>query len=417
MSNPMLHTLSILTGTVLCLAAAGYAGFAVYAVLHGVRRAAAMALRQRHDPGRLRPVSVLKPLCGAEPHLYDNLRSFFAQAHPAFQLVFGVREADDPAIAVVRRLQAEFPAVDAALVVDPRVHGANLKVSNLINLLPAARHDWLVLADSDIGVAPDYLEHVSAPLAEADVGVVTCLYRGIPRSGFWSRLGALFIDDWFAPSVQVSNAFGSTRFAFGSTIALRRETLQAAGSFESLRDVLADDFWLGEFTRRRGLRTVLSHVVVTTDVIEKSLAQLWRHELRWLRTTRAAEPTGFAFVFITFTFPVLLAGLALARTELALALTVLGAAARLVLHYLQRQWRLDPSPKYEILMLPLRDSLMLATWAAAMAGSRVQWREQALDSRLDAVIAGRLPQPAPEIQEQPPSPASPENPLPNRTLV
>ncbi len=415
MSNPMFHTLSILAGTVLCLAAAGYAGFAVYAVLHGVRRAAAMALRQRRDSSRLRPVSVLKPLCGAEPHLYDNLRSFFAQAHPAFQLVFGVREADDPAVAVVQRLRAEFPAVDAALVIDSRVHGANLKVSNLINLLAAARHDWLVLADSDIGVAPDYLEHVTVPLAQPDVGVVTCLYRGVPRAGLWSRLGALFIDDWFAPSVQVSNAFGSTRFAFGSTIALRRETLQAAGSFESLRDVLADDFWLGEFTRRRGLRTVLSHVVVTTDVIEGSLKQLWRHELRWLRTIRAAEPAGFAFTFVTFTFPVLLAGLALARTEVALGLTVIGAAARLVLHYLQRQWRLEPSPKHEILLLPLRDGLMLATWAAAMAGSRVQWREQALDARLDALITGSGLPPAADVLEQSPSPASPENPLPNRT--
>ncbi|MBV8063264.1 MAG: bacteriohopanetetrol glucosamine biosynthesis glycosyltransferase HpnI, partial [Nevskia sp.] len=408
----MIHEFFILTGTVLCLAAAGYALFAVYAVLVGVRRAAVMALRERHDPSRIRPVSVLKPLCGAEPALYANLRSFFIQAHPCFQLVFGVHDAQDPALEVVRRLQAEFPQVDTAVVIDPRVHGANLKVSNLINLLPQARHEWLVLADSDIGVAPDYLEHVTAPLAESDVGVVTCLYRGVPRGNLWSRIGALFIDDWFAPSVQVSHAFGSTRFAFGSTIALRRETLLAAGGLEALRDVLADDYWLGEFTRRRGLRTVLSHVVVSTDVTENSLAELWRHELRWLRTARGAAPTGFAFVFVTFTFPVLLAGLALARTELALALSGLGVAARLVLHYLQRQWRLEPSPKYELLLLPLCDSLMLAIWAAAMTGSRVQWREQALDAGLDRVATG--PAPA-QQQPQPPSPASPEHPLPNRT--
>lgn len=413
MSNPMILNLPIILGTVLCLAAAGYVCFAIYAVLHGVRRAAVMALRERRDPGRLKPVSVLKPLCGAEPRLYDNLRSFFAQTHPEFQLVFGVRDANDPAIAVVRRLQAEFPGVDSALVVDPRVHGANLKVSNLINLLPVVRHDWLVLADSDIGVQPDYLDHVTAPLAEADVGVVTCLYRGVPRKGLWSRLGALFIDDWFAPSVQVSNAFGSTRFTFGSTIALRRETLQAAGSFEALRDVLADDFWLGEFTRLRGLRTVLSHVVVTTDVIEGSFRELWKHELRWLRTTRAAEPTGFAFVFVTFTLPVLLAGLLLARTEIALGLSVVGVAGRLVLHYLQRQWRAEPSPKHELLLLPLRDSLMLATWAAAMTGFRVQWREQGLDAALEPAVPGPIqPLGAPVAAT-----VSPKNQFPNPDSV
>jgi ceramide glucosyltransferase len=412
----MIHNLFILIGTVLCLAAAGYACFAVYAVLNGVRRAAVMALRERRDPSRLKPVSVLKPLCGAEPRLYDNLRSFFVQKHPAFQLVFGVRDAQDPAIAVVRRLQAEFPGVHTALVIDPRVHGANLKVSNLINLLPAACHDWLVLADSDIGVAPDYLDHVSAPLAEADVGVVTCLYRGVPRKGFWSRLGALFIDDWFAPSVQVSNAFGSTRFAFGSTIALRRDTLQAAGGLEALRDVLADDFWLGEFSRRQGLRTVLSHVVVTTDVIEGSLRELWTHELRWLRTTRAAEPTGFAFVFITFTFPVLLAGLLLARTELALGLSVVGAAGRLVLHYLQRQWRAEPVPGYEALLLPLRDSLMLATWAAAMTGFRVQWREQGLDAALEPAASAPI-QPLGAQAAPAATSAPPKNQLPNPDSV
>jgi ceramide glucosyltransferase len=416
----MTHNLSTLIGTVLCLAAAGYACFAVYAVLHGVRRAAVMALRQRPDPARLRPVSVLKPLCGAEPRLYDNLRSFFAQRHAAFQLVFGVRDAQDPAIAVVQRLQAEFPQVDSTLVVDPRIHGANLKVSNLINLLPAARHDWLVLADSDIGVQPDYLDHVTAPLADPGVGVVTCLYRGVPRKGFWSRIGALFIDDWFAPSVQVSNAFGSTRFCFGSTIALRRESLLAAGSFEALRNVLADDFWLGEFTRRRGLRTVLSHVVVTTDVIEGSLRELWKHELRWLRTTRAAEPAGFAFVFVTFTFPVLLAGLLLARSELALGLGLVGAAGRLVLHYLQRQWRAEPAPGYEALLLPLRDSLMLATWAAAMTGFRVQWRDQGLDAALEPAPSIPIPvsiQPLEAPVAPAATPVSPKNQIPNPDSV
>jgi len=153
------------------------------------------------------------------------------------------------------------------------VHGANLKVSNLRNMEPYARHNWLVLADSDIRVSSDYLARVTMPLAGPSVGVVTCLYRGVARKGFWSHLGTLFIDDWFAPSVEVTHALGSTRFSFGSTIALRRAALNAAGGFEALSDVLADDFWLGEFTRRQGLHTVLSDVVVTTDVDDESLVR------------------------------------------------------------------------------------------------------------------------------------------------
>ena len=406
--------LSILIGTSLAAAAAGYACFAVYAVLNGVRRASDTALQCLRDASCAsawpKPVSVLKPLCGNEPGLYDNLRSFCVQSHPSFQLLFGVRDAEDAAIAVVRRLQSEFPAVDIQLVIDPRVHGANLKVSNLLNMLPHARHDWLVLADSDIGVSSDYLTRVTAPLADPGVGVVTCLYRGVPRTGLWSHFGALFIDDWFAPSVQVSHAFGSTRFSFGSTMALRRDSLQAAGGFEALNDILADDFWLGEFTRLQGLRTVLSNVVVTTDVTDSSLAGLWAHELRWMRTIRAAEPAGFAFTFVTFTFPVLALGLALARTELCLALAVIGVSARLVLHYLQRQWRLEPSPAYEVLLVPLRDSLLFAQWTASHTGSRVRWRNQILDATAErAAPIPMTPLPAP----QNPDPSSSPNSFPN----
>ncbi len=157
-----------------------------------------------------KPVSVLKPLCGNEPGLYDNLRSFCVQTHPAYQLLFGVRDAADDAIAVVRRLQAEFPAVDMQLVIDPQVHGANLKVSNLRNMLPHARHEWLVLADSDISVPADYLVRVTGPLAKPDVGIVTCLYRGVPReqraSGrasvdCSSTTGSLHRSGWHTPSV------------------------------------------------------------------------------------------------------------------------------------------------------------------------------------------------------------------------
>jgi ceramide glucosyltransferase len=171
------------------------------------------------------PVTVLKPLCGAEPRLEENLVTLCEQTYPIYQLLFGVRDPDDPSIAVVKRLQARYPQCDIQLIVDPRVHGSNFKVSNLINMASAARYPWLVLADSDIAVHPDYLEKVSAPLADPTVGIVTCLYRGRSFDTFWTRLGALFINTWFAPSVRVASAFGGTAFGFGATIALRADTL------------------------------------------------------------------------------------------------------------------------------------------------------------------------------------------------
>jgi ceramide glucosyltransferase len=315
---------------------------------------------------------VLKPLCGAEPHLERNLATLCRQTHPCYQLVFGVRDPDDPAAAVVARLARRFPGLDLRLVADPRVHGSNLKVSNLINMMPAARHPWLVLADSDIGVGPDYLERVSAPLADPGIGIVTCLYRGGALrgalKGFWSRLGVLFIDTWFAPSVGVASRGGGSAFGFGATIALRAETLRGIGGFAVLKDRLADDFWLGELTRRQGLATVLSEVVVRTDVTERSLAALWSRERRWMQTIRSLNPPGYAFCFITFTLPMLAFGLWLAPAPWNWALALPGLGARLLLH-----WRAQPGLA-TLPLAPLRDCLLLAEWLSAFAGTTTRWR-------------------------------------------
>jgi ceramide glucosyltransferase len=314
------------------------------------------------------PVSVLKPLCGAEPHLERNLATLCRQIHPCYQLVFGVRDPDDPAAAVVARLARRFPDVDMQLVADPRVHGSNLKVSNLINMRAAARHPWLVLADSDIGVGRDYLERVSAPLAEPGTGIVTCLYRGVAAAGFWSRLGVLFIDTWFAPSAGVASRAGSSAFGFGATIALRADTLDRIGGFEALKDRLADDFWLGELTRRQGLATVLSEVLVTTDVTERSLAALWARERRWMQTIRSLNPPGYAFCFVSFTLPMLALGLSLAPASWNWALALPGFSARMLLHW-RAQPRLAALP-----LAPLRDCLLLLEWLSAFAGSTTRWR-------------------------------------------
>jgi ceramide glucosyltransferase len=329
------------------------------------------------------PVTVLKPLCGMEPRLEANLATLCEQTCPVYQVLLGVRDPDDPAIAVVRRLQQRYPALDIQLIVDARVHGSNFKVSNLINLAGAARYPWLVIADSDIAVFPDYLEKVAAPLADPAIGIVTCLYRGRSFDTFWSRLGALFIDTWFAPSVRVASAFGASAFGFGATIALRASTLRAVGGFEALRNRLADDFWLGQLARDRGLETVLSEVCVTTDVTENDFRSMWSRERRWMKTIRSINPFGYAFAFVTFTLPLLALGLWLAPTALNWSFALLGTLARLGLHFRR------PAPGLPAAghagYAPLRDCLLLLTWLSAYIGATAQWRQQTV--RIDDPVS------------------------------
>jgi ceramide glucosyltransferase len=322
------------------------------------------------------PVTVLKPLCGAEPRLEENLAGLCSQTHPHVQLVFGVRDPADPAIAVVERLARRFPAVDMRLVVDPRIHGSNLKVSNLINMMQAARHPWLVLADSDIVVGPEYVARVTAPLAEPQVGIVTCLYHGRPLDGVWPRIGALFIDTWFAPSVRVASSGGTSAFAFGATIAVRAATLEAVGGVEVLKNRLADDYRLGELVRGLGLETVLADVNVGTDVTETGLRALWSRERRWMQTIRSLNPLGYALSFITFTLPMLALGLWLAPTAWNVAPALCGAAARLGLHW-RRPAPDVPAPGHAW-HAPLRDVLSMLEWASAFAGTTTHWRRHRL---------------------------------------
>ena len=333
-----------------------------------------------------RPVSVLKPLCGFEPRLYANLETFCEQTHPCFQLIFGVSSKTDPAVAIVERLSAAYPKVDITLVVDPALYGSNHKVSNLINLELHARHDVIVIADSDIAVQPDYLVKVTAPLLEPDVGIVTCLYRARRVGNFWTRLGALFIDEWFAPSVYLAHATGSQRFGFGATLAIRRETLDAIGGFFSIRDCVADDFSLAQAVRRVGLRTYLSEVVVSTDVTERDFVSLWQRETRWLRTIRSVHPLGFAFLLTSFASPWLLAsfllglgydwsGGAIANSTADMLVdlsTSFGVSARILLHWRRaRDWR---TFLRDLPLIPLRDVLFWAEWIVAAFGSHVVWR-------------------------------------------
>jgi ceramide glucosyltransferase len=354
-------------------------GTALSALAMGYSIAAWLAVRRRIRPAggalvNAPPVTVFKPLCGAEHALYECLRSFCEQDYPRFQIVFGVSNLHDPAVAVVRRLKREFPRKDLKIAIDGSLHGSSPKVSNLINMMALASYDYFVIADSDVLVTRSYLANVVAPLLDPGVGIVTCGYRGRPRTGLWSLLGCFFINEWFMPSVRVAAMAGSRSFAFGATIAIRRHVLDSVGGFMSIANQLADDYRLGELTRRIGLRTVLSEVVVDTYVGERNLNELLGHELRWLRTIRAVRPVGHALSFITFGVPAAAIGSLLAGGAFA-ALVMLGitAAARILLHSTVRE---PGSARSHLLILPARDILSFVLWSWSFATRTVRWRNE-----------------------------------------
>jgi len=324
------------------------------------------------------PVTILKPLCGAERGLYANLRTFCQQDYPKFQIVFGIADETDPACAVAQRLRAEYPAVEIDVVIDPRIHGNNGKISNLINMLPAARHGLLVISDSDCAVGPDYLDRVTAPLQNPAVGLVTCLYRGIPARSIWSRIGAMYINEWYVPQVLLAWLFGHEGYVSGQTIALRRATLSAIGGFEALVDHLAEDHQMGLLVRALGLRIVLSPYLVLGDFHEQDLHAVTRHELRWMRTLRTLAPRSMHWIFVTFSLPLALAGLGLAATRppittLAWVLFGLTVAARFAVHLIHR-WHRDRSLLTDLWLVPARDLLLCWVWWRSMFSSHVSWR-------------------------------------------
>ena len=292
---------------------------------------------------------------------------------PALPADLWTAESGDTALPAVRRVQQQFAALDIDCVIDSTRHGVNAKVSNLINMLSRCRHDLLIIADSDIAVPPDYLSRVLAPLADPRVGLVTCPYAGRARAGLWSALGALFINDWFMPSVRVSALFGSQAFVSGATIALRRDVLARSGGLAGLADQLADDYKLGVQVRGLGLRIVLSDLCVDTMVDEPTLAALWGHTLRWLRTIRSVRPWGYACCFITFSLPMACSARRWPRFQpmalMLLGITVGGPARATFCAAAPGGWR-------QLGLIPLRDALLLALWCWSFRRREVSWRQE-----------------------------------------
>jgi len=331
-------------------------------------------------------VTLLKPLHGAEPRLRENLETFCRQNYDAaMQIVFGVQDAADPAIRIVEELKRAHPNVDIALVVDARLHGSNRKVSNLINMMTAAKHDTLVQSDSDIAVAPDYLSTVVASLR--DGGAVTCLYRGAETGNIWSRLVAMGIDYQFIPNVLFATASGLEAPCFGSTIALSRDLLRRIGGFEAFADLLADDYEIGRAVRAAGEPTRLAPAIVAHSCAESGASETVAHELRWARTIRLLNWKGHLGSVVTHAVPLALIGLALAPGPFTLASLALALAARVAL-----KLRMDAvlgAKAGPAALLPLRDLLSFAIFVGSLYGGGVRWRGHRFAVASDGVLFDR----------------------------
>ena len=341
------------------------------------------------------PVTILKPLHGDEPGLAGCLEGFCTQDYPApVQIVFGVRDGADPAAAIARQLIARYPDLDIQLVVSDRTYGSNLKISNLINMERLARHPIIVIADSDISVAPDYLRGLTAALAPPNIGFVTCAYVGVPTGSTWSRLSAMAMNYHLLPSVAFGLRIGWAKPCFGPTIALRRAVFDEIGGFMRFADHLADDFEIGRAIRDLGYDFAVPPITIGHGCPECSGLHVGRHELRWARTLRLIDPLSYAGSVILHPLPFALASAALLRGSLgSLALLALVCGARM---FVMRQIdRFAGGARGIWWLWPARDLLSAGVYLFAFLGKTVTWRGRAF--RIDR--AGRLIPHPPRLYE------------------
>jgi ceramide glucosyltransferase len=353
----------------------GYYTFCIMCVLELLRE------RRNEDhsvrsPQATPPVSILKPLKGTDPEMYENFRSHCLQDYPEYEIIFGVSEPDDPAIELVERLKREFPERSIQLVICDESLGPNTKVSNLGQMAKSARYDLFIVNDSDIRVQSDYLRRVLAPLEWGDIGLVTCLYRAIANSTLTSCIESLGIVDFCAAVLSARRVERGLRFGLGSTLAFRRRELEAIGGFEALVNYLADDYQLGQRIVQRQLAVKLSDVTVETVLPAYTLREFVAHHLRWARTVRTSRPRGYSGFVITFgvfwgLLALLLSGGATWAWVLLMAVLLLRTAMMLLMG---RGLLLDRRIHKLIWLLPLRDVIGPLFWFASFFGNTVTWR-------------------------------------------
>ncbi|MDE3153564.1 MAG: bacteriohopanetetrol glucosamine biosynthesis glycosyltransferase HpnI [Acidobacteriota bacterium] len=331
------------------------------------------------------PISVLKPLHGVDEGLEENLESYFTQDYPAFELLFAARDAGDPALAVVARLCARHPGVAARTFVTGEPPYPNAKVYSLDRMFAGARHDLLVMSDSDVRVSPDLLATVAAEFADPPLGLATCPYRAVPGPSIWSTLEAIGLNTEFLSGVLVARLLDGMKFALGPTIAARREVLVRIGGFDRLSRYLAEDFVMGQFAAEAGYGVILSSYVVEHRIGSQGFAANVRHRLRWNRSTRRSRPWGYVGqVFTNPLPPAVLMTLLRPGWWPVLALTVVlrgaagWAAGIAVLH--------DPLVRRRWYLMPLQDGVSFLAWLGGFFGNTITWRGRTYSVKKDGTF-------------------------------
>jgi len=331
--------------------------------------------RARKFPDFTPPVSILKPVRGVDFASYENFKSFCTLNYPEYEILFCVNEMSDPAVAVIERLQKEFPGRRIEICSGAEQIGTNRKVNNLALLTKKARYENLVQSDGDVRVGPMYLREVVAPFADSSVGVVSCFYRGIAEENFWAELEAVGAASDFFPGALVANLPGHVTFALGASVATTKSWLARIGGYEALADFLADDYEIGNRIHKAGAKVLLSREAVWTMYPAQTWRGFWEHQVRWARTVRLVRPASFLGLIFTHGLPLAILGLAVAPT-LATGTGLLAAylVLRLTMAWVAGVWGvLDEVLARKLWLVPARDAIHFVVWLAGFTSNRVKW--------------------------------------------
>jgi ceramide glucosyltransferase len=364
------------------VAVAGLAGSGAFLALVLVAAARFKNLKSVTSAPSKPGVSLLKPLCGDEPRLRENLESFFSLSYPEFELIFGARNSADPALDVVRELRREYPQVSVSVVLSGEPDRPNAKVCALEQMVVEAEYDYLIISDSDVAVAPDYIQAVVEPLLDSSVGLVTCLYRGVPSGGLWSRLEAMGMSVEMTSGVILAELLEGMKFALGPTMATRKDVLDRIGGIGRLAHYCSDDYVLGQRISEEGFAVQLSRHVVDHVAMNRGLRKSVLHQVRWMKSTRCSRPWGHVGSGLTFAMPFavlgFVVGLMSGHPVLAWTMLATGIANRMI-QALAVGWGVvrDRDSLRYCWLYPLRDLLGFIFWAWSMVGSRtIVWRDR-----------------------------------------
>ncbi len=357
-----------------------FTGMTLAAVLRYLRERRAALAKLAERPGFTPPLTLLKPLHGAEPDLEANLATFFEQDYPQYEILFCARSPEDAGLKTAQHVAAQYPHVPARFLATGEPEYINAKVASMELMEKEAAHEILVISDSDVRVTPNYLRAVALPFADARVGAITCPYRGVAaEGGLWARLEAVGMSVEMTAGVFVARMMEGMQFTLGPTMAFRRDTVRRMGGFRVTADYCADDFVLGNETWKLGQTIVLSHHTIDHMVINSSFAASLKHQVRWMKSTRFSRPKGHFGAALTFSLPFGLLGLiaaaAMGHPSWGVALLAWSVATRLALSLAVGRAVVRDQSWFGLLVLyPIRDLMGFGFWAASYGSSKILWR-------------------------------------------